>query len=387
MTFVQKLFKAPTTPGILLFFAALLAVFMENSLMRPLYDSLLDSTVKIQMGTFVLDKPLLLWINDGLMAIFFLLIGLEVKREFLQGHLSSFDKLTLPTIAAFGGLFVPAAIYAFFNWGNTETLQGWAIPAATDIAFALGVLMLLGDRVPLTLKVILVAIAIIDDIAAIIIIALFYTSELSIFSLILAILAVAGLFTLNRMKVTRLLPYMLIGLFLWVCVLKSGVHATLAGVILGIMIPIKGKTDENKSPLLSLEHTLHPWVAFLILPAFAFANAGISFSGMIFNDLFNPITLGIITGFFVGKQVGVMGATWLTVKLKWCKLPQDINWRQYYGMALLTGIGFTMSLFIGGLSFESTEHTTSVRLGVLLGSVLSGILGYLILLKSSRRKK
>lgn len=387
MTFITNFFKSKTAPGILLCFAALLAMGLENSPLNGFYDVFKNIPVVFQAGGFLIDKPLLLWINDGLMAIFFLLIGLEIKRELMEGHLSTRAQITLPAIAALGGLAFPAMIYAYINWGNMDTIQGWAIPAATDIAFALGVLMLLGNRVPASLKVCLVAIAIIDDLAAIIIIAIFYTAETSVISLGLAGLGLFAAFIMNKRGVTSLGPYILMGLFIWACVLKSGVHATLAGVALGLIIPLNAKNQYGQSPLKELEHTLHPFVAFFVLPIFAFANAGVSLAGLSVATFLQPITLGIMLGLFVGKQIGVMGLTFVATQLKLCRLPGDVTWMQFYGMALLTGIGFTMSLFIGTLAFSDVEYASAVRLGVLSGSFLSGVLGVIVLLAAARGKR
>ncbi len=382
---IQKFFAANTAPGILLCLAAVLAMVMENSPLYGLYDSIKDTPVVLQIGAFAIDKPLLLWINDGLMAIFFLLIGLEIKREILDGHLSSREQLTLPAIAAIGGVAVPALIYAYINWNDAETLQGWAIPAATDIAFTLGILMLLGNRIPASLKVCLVAIAIIDDLVAILIIALFYTAETSMLSLGLAGVGLAIIFLLNKRGVTNLGPYVVLGLFIWACVLKSGVHATLAGVALGLLIPLRAKNEDGKSPLKVMEHALHPWVAFGVLPIFAFVNAGVSLSGLSLDSFLQPITLGIMLGLFFGNQIGVMGLTALATSLKICRLPEDVTWLQFYGMALLMGVGFTMSLFIGTLAFTDIDHTAAVRLGVLSGSLLSAVAGVIVLLISTNK--
>ena len=383
---VSRILSSKTAPGLFLCFAAILAMVMENSVLHGLYDSLKSTPVVLQVGAFAIDKPLLLWINDGLMAIFFLLIGLEIKREVLEGHLSQKEQIILPAIAALGGVVFPAAIYAFINLSYPDYLRGWAIPAATDIAFALGVLLLLGDRIPASLKVCLVAIAIIDDLAAIIIIALFYTADTSLLSLGLAGLGLLGAFLLNRRGVHTLGPYCVLGLFIWACVLKSGVHATLAGVALGLLIPLSVKKEPDVSPLKIMEHALHPWVAFLILPVFAFVNAGVSLQGLTLEALMHPVTLGIAAGLFIGKQIGVMGLTFLAVSLGFCKLPAGVNWMQFYGMALLTGIGFTMSLFIGTLAFTDIELASAVRLGVLFGSILSGVAGTSILILSSQRE-
>lgn len=384
MNAVSNFFQSKTAPGILLCLATVFALIMQNSGLSGLYDGFKNIPVVLQAGSFIIDKPLLLWINDGLMAIFFLLIGLEIKREVIEGHLSKREQIILPAVAALGGLVVPAVVYAYINWHDPETLRGWAIPAATDIAFALGVLILLGTRIPASLKVCLVAIAIIDDLAAIIIIAVFYTAETSLISLALAGVGLIIVFILNRRGVTNLGPYIVLGIIIWVFVLKSGVHATLAGVALGLLIPLSAKNAHGKSPLKVMEHALHPWVAFLVIPVFAFANAGVSLSGLSLSAFLHPVTLGIILGLFLGKQIGVFGLTAIAFKLKICKLPDGVTWLQFYGMALLTGIGFTMSLFIGTLAFDNIEHASAVRLGVLSGSFLSGVLGVMVLLASTK---
>lgn len=381
---LKKFFEMDTAPGILLIAATILALIMENSGLSGFYAALKETPVAIQFGAFKIDKALLLWINDGLMAIFFLLIGLEIKREIIDGHLSKREQIALPAIAALGGIIFPAAIYSFINWNNEITLHGWAIPAATDIAFALGILMLMGPRIPVSLKVCLVAIAIIDDLAAVIIIAIFYTSKLSLLSLGLAFVGLFLVWRLNRNGVTNLSVYCVLGIIIWACVLKSGVHATLAGVALGLLIPMKAKNKNGKSPLIVMEHALHPWVAFGVIPIFAFTNAGVSLSGVSAETFLHPVTLGIILGLFVGKQLGVLGFTFIGSKLKICRLPDGVTWPQFYGMALLTGIGFTMSLFIGTLAFESLEHAKDVRLGVLGGSILSGIAGVIVLLLTTK---
>ena len=383
MTFVisriQNFMKLESSAGILLILAALAALVASNSFLLDHYKGLLQTPVSVQVGGLEIAKPLILWINDGLMAIFFLLIGLEIKREVLQGELSSLDKAALPIVAAIGGMAVPAMVYLGINMGSPESLRGWAIPAATDIAFALGILMLLGSRVPVSLKIFLLAIAIIDDLGAILIIAMFYTSNLSLLALGLAAVGVVALIGLNRSGVKATTPYLLIGLVIWVCVLKSGVHATLAGVVTALLIPIKGRTAEEQSPLHKLEHDLHPWVAFGILPVFAFGNAGVSLSGIGFADLLAPLPLGIALGLFFGKQLGVFGATLLAVKTGIAKRPKGTSWAQLYGIACLTGVGFTMSLFIGTLAFETDALLDQVRLGVLSGSVLSAVTGAAVL--------
>jgi NhaA family Na+:H+ antiporter len=313
------------------------------------------------------------------MAVFFLLVGLEIKRELVDGELSSWNKASLPLIAAIGGMAVPAAVYAWINAGTPETIRGWAIPAATDIAFALGVLSLVGKRVPPALKIFLLALAIIDDLGAILVIAILFTAKLSLLSLGLAAVGLSGLFLLNRRGVTRLAPYMLVGAFIWVCVLKSGVHATLAGVAVAFFIPLRAEHEDGHSPLRHLEHTLHPWVAYWIMPLFAFANAGVSFAGMSPGSLLEPLSLGIAAGLFLGKQVGVFGLSFLAVKARICRLPDGVGWAALYGMALLTGIGFTMSLFIGTLAFEGPALAAGVRLGVLAGTLLSALAGFGVL--------
>lgn len=360
-------------------FMALLALVANNSLLASGYTGILDTTVKVQFGDFIIQKPFLLWINDGLMAIFFFLVGLEIKREVLDGELSSFDKAALPIFAAIGGIAVPAMFYVMLNYTNPVTIEGWAIPAATDIAFALGILALLGPRVPPSLKIFLLAVAIIDDLAAIIIIALFYTENLSLVALSWAAVGTAALFALNRFKVMRILPYALIGIIVWAAVLKSGVHATLAGVITALAIPLARPNPDEPSPLRRAEHGLHIWVAFLILPLFAFANAGVSLKGLSFADLLSPVPLGIALGLFLGKQIGVFSLSWIAVKAGLAKLPEGANWVQVYGVACLTGVGFTMSLFIGTLAFDDAELLNGVRLGVLMGSIASGVLGFLLL--------
>lgn len=374
---IKNFFKLESAAGILLCGAAILALLFENSFLEPIYETFLSTRVSITIGAFSIDKPLLLWINDGFMAVFFLLVGLEIKREILEGQLSSRDQISLPAIAAFGGILVPSLIYVFFNYDSPDTLKGWAIPAATDIAFALGIIMLLGNRVHDNIKLTLLAIAIMDDLAAIVIIAMFYTKDLSVLSMSMGVVCILGLLLLNIRGVTKITPYMVIGFILWVCVLKSGVHATLAGVILAFFIPLN--TNSDTKPLKILEHELHPWVAFGILPIFAFANAGVSFQGLSLQMLFEPITIGVAVGLFFGKQIGVMLFTGLGVLFRLCKLPNGVSWKQYYGMACITGVGFTMSLFIGTLAFDDYTNLKAVRLGVLFGSVLSGILGYLIL--------
>jgi NhaA family Na+:H+ antiporter len=378
LTRIQEFLKLEASAGLVLMAMALLAMLFANTALAPIYSGILDTNVRIGIASFEISKPALLWINDGLMAIFFFLVGLEIKREVLAGELSSFDKAALPIIAALGGMAVPGLVYYFINSGSPETLVGWAIPTATDIAFALGILALVGSRAPLALKVFLLAVAIIDDLGAIVIIAVFYTSELSTNALILALLGFASAVGLNRIGVKRAAPYVLIGVLMWVFVLKSGVHATLAGVMIALTVPMK-REDGDHSLLHHLEHGLHPWVAYMILPIFAFANAGVSLTGLSWSDFAQPVTLGIAAGLFIGKQIGVMGATILAVKTGFARLPAGVTWRHIYGIAALTGVGFTMSLFIGSLAFGTDDKMNAVRLGVLLGSVVSGLFGYVIL--------
>ena len=374
---LKNFLRLESSAGVLLVVATIVALLVSNSPLTGLYQRLLDVPLVVALGDLSVNKPLLLWINDGLMALFFFLIGLEVKREILEGQLSSRDQLLLPAAGAIGGFVLPAAIYTMINWGNPETIDGWAIPAATDIAFALGVLMLLGSRVPIGLKMFLTSIAIFDDIAAIVVIAVFYTQDLSVFALVAGTVGVATLVVLNRLGVTRIAVYATI---VWLCVLKSGVHATLAGFAVACTVPLRSK-DAGVSPLRTLEHSLHPWVAYLILPLFAFANAGVSFSGISMDALVGPVSIGIAVGLFVGKQLGVFGVVWLAVKLRLAALPQGSNWLSIYGVALLTGIGFTMSLFIGSLAFErgAFDQIAATRVGVLTGSVISAAAGYLLL--------
>jgi len=380
VTAIKEFLKLEAAGGIVLVGAAALAMIMANSFLGGAYEAVLEIPVAVQVGALVIAKPLLLWINDGLMAVFFFLVGLEIKREVLQGELSSLAQASLPGVAAVGGMLVPALIYVLFNLGDGDALRGWAIPAATDIAFALGVLALLGRRAPPALKIYLLALAIMDDLGAIIIIALFYTANLSWISLVLAGAGILVLVAFNHFGITRIAAYILVGVAVWVFVLKSGVHATLAGVAVAFCIPLRARDAEGHSPLEHLEHILHPWSAFLIVPIFAFANAGVSLEGMTLGSLFGGIPLGIAAGLFIGKQIGVFGFTYGAVRAGICELPQGTKWVQMYGVAMLTGIGFTMSLFIGTLAFEGIEHADAVRLGVLSGSLFSAVGGYLLLL-------
>ena len=380
LTSIQTFLKKESASGIILIFAAILAMVLANSPWSNWYDMLLDIPVVVAIGSFEIAKPLLLWINDGLMALFFFLVGLELKREFIEGDLSKPGQVTLPAIGAIGGMIIPALCYVAFNYDNPEAISGWAIPTATDIAFALGVLAIIGSKVPLQLKVFLTSLAIFDDLGAIIIIALFYTEQLSLLSLIVSGSVLSILFILNRNNVTSTSPYIFFGLILWVAVLKSGVHATLAGVVLAFFIPIKGNGNDP-SPLKSLEHNLHSTVAFIVLPIFAFANAGISFSGVGIAEIASPVPLGIIVGLVVGKQLGVFVFCYTAVKLGIAKLPDQVNWKLMYGVALLCGVGFTMSLFIGSLAFDQTAGSPMFqdRLGIVVGSLISGLLGYFVI--------
>ena len=382
-----RFFQLEAASGLLLIAAAVLALIVNNSPLSWLYNGLLEVPVAVQIGALSIAKPLLLWINDGLMALFFLLIGLEVKRELVEGHLSKPSQVVLPGAAAIGGMLVPALIYWFLNRDNPAAIAGWAIPTATDIAFALGVLALLGKRVPVSLKLFLMTLAIIDDLGAIIIIALFYSGALSTLSLMLAAACLAALVAMNRMGVVKLGPYLVIGLILWVCVLKSGVHATLAGVTLALCIPLRTRNAET-SPLLSLEHALHPWVAYGILPLFAFANAGVSLAGVTLESFTHTVPMGIAVGLLAGKTLGVFGLTWLAIKLGLAALPAGANWGQILGVAILCGIGFTMSLFVGSLAFEPgvSDYAGTDRMGILTGSIIAAIVGYAITAMSSPKQ-
>lgn len=378
---IREFLKLEAAGGILLMVATALALFVANSPLAGLYESFLDMPVQVRVGQLDIAKPMLLWINDGLMAVFFLLVGLELKRELLEGELAQKSQLVLPVAAAVGGMVVPVSVFLWFNWGDPVTIRGWAIPAATDIAFALGLLTLLGSRVPTALKVFLVSLAILDDIGAIAIIALFYTSELSVNAMIFAVVIVGALFALNRRGVTELSPYILLGIVLWIAVLKSGVHATLAGVVLAFFIPLRPRDEHGTSPLKDLEHSLHGSVAYAILPLFAFANAGIGLGELTIDALTSPLASGIALGLFIGKQAGIFLASALVIMLGLARLPRGVNWAQLYGVSVLCGVGFTMSLFIGGLAFDEVGlgDVATDRLGVLIGSALSMILGLLVL--------
>jgi len=387
---LQDFFRLESSGGLVIMAAAALALLAANSPLAPFYAMFLDLPLEFRIGTFGIGKPLLLWINDGLMAVFFFLVGMELKREVVEGHLSSLRRAVLPAFAAAGGMLAPAAFYVVLNRGDSVAMKGWAIPTATDIAFALGVLTLLGRRVPAALKVFLLSVAIFDDLGAIVVIAIFYTAELSVISLAAAAILTLGLACLNRWNVTRPAAYLFLGIPMWVAVLKSGVHATLAGVVLAMFIPLRAPENslagKKPEPLLRhLEHTLHPWVAFGVLPVFAFANAGIPVAGLSITDVLHPVPLGIVTGLFLGKQIGVLAMCFLATRLQMASLPEGVSWRQLHGTALLSGIGFTMSLFIASLAFEqgATAYLGMDRLGILIGTLISGVSGYVALRISS----
>jgi NhaA family Na+:H+ antiporter len=391
ITPLQEFLRLESAGGLLLMGAAVLAMAVANSPLATYYEALLDLRLQVSIGSAGISKPLLLWINDGLMAIFFLLVGLELKREAVEGHLSSLRNASLPAIAAVGGMLVPAGLYAAFNWGDPVAMTGWAIPAATDIAFALGVISLLGNRVPPALKAFLLSVAIFDDLGAIIIIAFFYTAKLSVAALVISGILVVGLFWMNRAGVARPAAYFLIGIPLWIAVLKSGVHATLAGVVLALFIPISTSKHpraekDSGSMLHHLEHALHPWVAFGVLPIFAFANAGVSVSGLSLMDLFQPVPLGIAVGLLGGKFLGITIMSALAIWLGVSSLPKNTSWPALMGTAVLCGIGFTMSLFIASLAFEEggAAFLGLERLGILVGSLAAGLVGYLWLRFSLR---
>ncbi|OYX62689.1 MAG: Na+/H+ antiporter NhaA [Sphingomonadales bacterium 32-64-17] len=374
---LRDFLKQESAGGIVLIASAALALIAANSAVASAYFSTLEVPVAVTVGSFAIDKPLLLWINDGLMAVFFFLVGLEVKREVMQGQLSSWNKASLPLFAAIGGMAVPALVFLALNSGTPENVAGWAIPAATDIAFALGVLSLLGPRVPVALKALLLAIAVIDDIGAITIIALFYSGTIDTNMLAGGALALAGLIALNRLRIGSSIPYVLLTVVLWVFVLKSGVHATLAGVAAAMTIPLTARG--GSAPLEHMEHGLHPWVAFLVIPIFGFANAGVSLVGLSPADLLAPLPLGIALGLLIGKQVGIFGLSFVAVKLKLASLPENVGWRQVHAVSLLAAIGFTMSLFIGNLAFADPAQVNAVKLGVLSGSLVAALGGYALL--------
>ena len=377
--------KQDASPGIILVIAAALAMILANSPYYGSYDAFLQFPVAIKLGAFEIAKPLILWINDGLMALFFFVVGLEIKRELFYGQLSKPSQVVLPFVAAVAGIAVPALIYAGFNSGDPIAANGWAIPSATDIAFALGIFILFGKHLPPSLKLFLLSVAIIDDIGAVLIIALFYSHDLSTNSLLVAGFGLTFLFIFNRMKLSNKTPFILVGVVVWAAVLKSGVHATLAGFIIAWFIPIAKEKSESMS--YKIEHGLHPYISFFVLPLFAFGNAGVNLLGVHMDELFTPLSIGIIGGLFIGKQLGIFTACLVAVKLRLCKLPEGATWQQRYGVSILCGVGFTMSLFIGTLAFEQQglEYQTQVKVGVLIGSILSAFTGGWLLTRSSKK--
>ena len=385
---IRKFIQLESSGGLVLIAATVLAMIVKNSPLSLAYQELLLLEGEVRLGGLSIQKPLLLWVNDLWMAVFFFLVGMEIKREWIEGHLSDRSQLILPAVAALGGIIAPAAIYVALNWGDAGALKGWAVPTATDIAFALGVLALLGSRVPVGLKVFLMTLAVLDDLAAIILIAVFYSNQLSIEALLLAAVAVAALIALNRSGVTRIAAYVLVGVALWIFVLKSGVHATLAGVALALAIPGKASLPGQEPPLRHLIHTLHPWVAFGILPAFAFVNAGIDFSELRWDRVLDGVPLGIGLGLLLGKQLGVFVFSWATIKFGFARLPAGATWVQLYGVSVLCGIGFTMSLFIGSLAFAEggAGYARADRFAIVAASLLSGVIGYLILRTTTPEK-
>ena len=380
---IKNFLRLESSGGIILMAAAALALLAANSGAAGLYAYFIDTPVEVRVGALLIAKPLFLWVNDGLMAIFFFLVGLELKREFLEGELSRPANVLLPAVGAVGGMVVPVGVFVFMNHGDPVAMQGWAIPAATDIAFALGILTLLGSRVPVSLKVFLVSLAIFDDLGAIVIIAIFYSGDLSTEALAVALVCLAALALMNRRNVMSISSYVLVGVIMWIAVLKSGVHATLAGVALAAFIPMRDPNNAGHSPLRELEHDLHQVVAFAVLPLFAFVNSGIDLSGVGIDTLMHPVPLGIAAGLFAGKQIGIFLLCFIAIKLGIARLPDGANWGGLYGVSILCGVGFTMSLFVGSLAFENTvldpEMVFDERLGIILGSLLSGIMGYIVL--------
>lgn len=381
---IVKFFKLESASGLLLIAAAAVALILANSPLAPLYQQFIETPFQVRIGTLDIDKPLLLWINDGLMAVFFFLIGLELKKEFMEGMLSSVSQVVLPAIGAIGGMAVPAGIYVFFNHHNPEALSGWAIPTATDIAFTLGIISLLGSRVPLSLKVFVTSLAIFDDLGAIIIIALFYTDKISANSLLIVLGCMVLLFSLNYRNVRSTGMYVFLGIIMWVAMLKSGVHATLTGVILAMFIPMYCNNDKTFSPLKTMEHDLAHTVAFFVIPIFAFANSGVRILGASADELLHPVPVGVALGLFFGKQIGIFGLCYAAIKLKVASLPSNSNWLALYAVSALCGVGFTMSLFIGSLAFSDDLQTKvfDERLGIIAGSLASGLLGYFLLRKA-----
>ena len=380
---IKNFLRLESSGGIILMAAAALALLAANSGAAGLYAYFIDTPVEVRVGALLIAKPLFLWVNDGLMAIFFFLVGLELKREFLEGELSRPANVLLPAVGAVGGMVVPVGVFVFMNHGDPVAMQGWAIPAATDIAFALGILTLLGSRVPVSLKVFLVSLAIFDDLGAIVIIAIFYSGDLSTEALAVALVCLAALALMNRRNVMSISSYVLVGVIMWIAVLKSGVHATLAGVALAAFIPMRDPNNAGHSPLRELEHDLHQVVAFAVLPLFAFVNSGIDLSGVGIDTLLHPVPLGIAAGLFAGKQIGIFLLCFIAIKLGIARLPDGANWGGLYGVSILCGVGFTMSLFVGSLAFENSvldpDMVFDERLGIILGSLLSGIMGYIVL--------
>ena len=381
---IKNFLRLESSSGILLLFAGLLALFLSNSNFSETFDHIIHLKLNLGINSSLFYKSIQHWINDGLMVIFFFVVGLEIKREFQEGELSMPSQAILPVIGAVGGMAVPAIIYLFFNFNDPNTIKGWAIPSATDIAFSLGILSLLGKKVPISLKIFLTALAIIDDLGAIIIIALFYSSNIDLFSLFVVFIILFFLYFCNKKNVRSLWVYIFSGIFLWIFIQETGIHATIAGVLLAAFVPHK-KNNKQKSLLIFLEHKLHPWVSYLIMPLFALANAGVYLGDVSLNTLLNPIPLGIISGLFFGKQIGVFLTTFFLIKMGYAILPSGSNWMQLYGVSILTGVGFTMSLFIGNLAFESDIYISGMKLGVLVGSFLSAVMGYFFL-KYSKKK-
>lgn len=388
-SFIQRFLHLESASGIILFVMAVIALLSCNSPLSESYQHFFQAPLELQLGAWVFKKTVIFWINEGLMTIFFLLVGLELKRQILVGELAKFSQVILPGVAALGGMLVPVIIYLSINWMDPITINGWAVPVATDIAFALGVLSLFGARVPIGLKLFLMALAIFDDVGAIIIIAVFHVQALFVIQLLFATLLFCMLLFLNYIGVRRLWPYIVLGIALWVCILQSGIHATVAGILLAFAIPLFKQERDSQSPLRRLEEMLHPWVAYFIMPIFALANAGVSFSGLSSSVLWNSVTLGVALGLILGKQCGIFGFSWVIIKLKWASLPKGGTWLRLYGIAVICGIGFTMSLFLGTLAFEKSQpmYLLQVRLGVLLGSVLSGLLGAGILQLTLEKKR
>ncbi|MCR6575766.1 Na+/H+ antiporter NhaA [Campylobacter insulaenigrae] len=383
---VQNFVKSETFPGVLLIFFTVLALILQNSSLTDQYTNFLNIPFGVQAGNLEIFKPLILWINDGLIAIFFFAIGLELKYEITRGQLNSIKAMSLPIFAALGGMIVPAVIFAFFNYQDDFALQGWAIPTATDVAFAVGILMLLGNKIPISLKLFLLSLAIFDDLGAIIVIALFYTSELSVYAMIAALVCIFALYLLNHFHITKKSFYIVVAIIFWISMLKSGVHATLAGVITALFIPLDTKSGQTF--LKNIEHDLTPWVTYFILPIFAFANAGVDLKDMDPNFIFSSVSLGIILGLFLGKQIGVFIFSYISIKLGLAKLPKNTNFKQLYGVCILTGIGFTMSFFIDGLAYQNSDvFAYSDKLAILIASFLSAVVGYFYLKIIYKNKK